>query len=136
MRLIIAEKPSVARSIVGVIGADQKKDGYMEGNGYLVSWCICHLVSLADAGAYDGRFKKWRYDDLPILPQEWQYIIPAEKKGQFAFAFHKAHLHQLFQNGSAGCRGSQTLVLAVLRHILGPGPFHSRQKRIFGVRLT
>ncbi|RHV15943.1 type IA DNA topoisomerase [Clostridium sp. OM05-6BH] len=84
MQLIIAEKPSVARSIAGVIGADQKKDGYMEGNGYLVSWCIGHLVSLADAGAYDERFKKWRYDDLPILPQEWQYIIPAEKKGQFA----------------------------------------------------
>lgn len=55
-----------------------------DGNGYLVSWCIGHLVSLADAGAYDERFKKWRYDDLPILPQEWQYIIPAEKKGPFA----------------------------------------------------
>ena len=84
IQLVIAEKPSVARSIAGVIGADQKKDGYMEGNGYLVSWCIGHLVSLADAAAYDERFKKWRYDDLPILPQEWQYIIPAEKKGQFA----------------------------------------------------
>ena len=80
VQLVIAEKPSVARSIAGVIGADQKQDGYMEGNGYLVSWCIGHLVSLADAGAYDERFKKWRYDDLPILPQEWQYIIPAEKK--------------------------------------------------------
>ena len=75
IQLVIAEKPSVARSIAGVIGADQKRDGYMEGNGYLVSWCIGHLVSLADAGAYDERFKKWRYDDLPILPQEWQYII-------------------------------------------------------------
>ena len=84
IQLVIAEKPSVARSIAGVIGANQKRDGYMEGNGYLVSWCIGHLVSLADAGAYDERFKKWRYDDLPILPQEWQYIIPAEKKGQFA----------------------------------------------------
>mgnify|MGYP005842038909 FL=1 len=84
IQLVIAEKPSVARSIAGVIGADQKRDGYMEGNGYLVSWCIGHLVSLADAGAYDERFKKWRYDDLPILPQEWQYIIPAEKKGPFA----------------------------------------------------
>lgn len=84
IQLVIAEKPSVARSIAGVIGAEQKRDGYMEGNGYLVSWCIGHLVSLADAGAYDERFKKWRYDDLPILPQEWQYIIPAEKKGQFA----------------------------------------------------
>ena len=69
-QLVIAEKPSVARSIAGVIGADKKQDGYMEGNGYLVSWCIGHLVSLADAGTYDERFKKWRYDDLPILPQE------------------------------------------------------------------
>ena len=60
-QLVIAEKPSVARSIAGVIGADKKQDGYMEGNGYLVSWCIGHLVSLADAGAYDERFKKWRY---------------------------------------------------------------------------
>lgn len=82
-QLVIAEKPSVARSIAGVIGADKKQDGYMEGNGYLVSWCIGHLVSLADAGTYDERFKKWRYDDLPILPQEWQYIIPNDKKKQF-----------------------------------------------------
>ena len=83
MQLVIAEKPSVARSIAGVIGANKKLDGYMEGNGYLVSWCIGHLVSLADAGAYDPRYKKWAYDDLPILPQEWQYIIPDEKKKQF-----------------------------------------------------
>lgn len=82
-QLVIAEKPSVARSIAGVIGADKKQDGYMEGNGYLVSWCIGHLVSLADAGTYDERFKKWRYDDLPILPQEWQYIIPDDKRKQF-----------------------------------------------------
>ena len=54
-QLVIAEKPSVARSIAGVIGADKKQDGYMEGNGYLVSWCIGHLVSLADAGAYGQR---------------------------------------------------------------------------------
>ena len=66
-----------------MIGADQKQDGYLEGNGYLVSWCIGHLVSLADAGACDPRFKKWRYEDLPILPQEWQYIIPDDKKTQY-----------------------------------------------------
>ena len=83
IQLVIAEKPSVARSIAGVIGADKKQDGYFEGNGYLVSWCIGHLVSLADAGAYNPRYKKWAYDDLPILPQEWQYIIPDEKKKQF-----------------------------------------------------
>lgn len=73
MKLVIAEKPSVARSIAGVIGATEKHDGYLQGNGYLVSWCIGHLVSFADAGRYDERFKKWRYEDLPILPEPWQY---------------------------------------------------------------
>ena len=82
-QLVIAEKPSVARSIAGVIGATEKHDGYLQGNGYLVSWCIGHLVSFADAGRYDERFKKWRYEDLPILPEKWQYIIPDEKKQQF-----------------------------------------------------
>ena len=83
MKLVIAEKPSVARSIAAVIGATQKQNGYMEGSGYLVSWCIGHLVSFADAGRYDERFKKWRYEDLPIIPEPWQYIIPDEKKQQF-----------------------------------------------------
>ena len=82
-KLVIAEKPSVARSIAGVIEATEKHDGYLEGNGYLVSWCIGHLVSFADAGRYDERFKKWRYEDLPILPEPWQYIIPDDKKQQF-----------------------------------------------------
>ena len=82
-QLVIAEKPSVARSIAGVIGATEKHDGYLQGNGYLVSWCIGHLVSFADAGRYDERFKKWRYEDLPILPETWQYIITDEKKQQF-----------------------------------------------------
>ena len=83
MKLVIAEKPSVARSIAGVIGATEKHDGYLQGNGYLVSWCIGHLVSFADAGRYDECYKKWRYEDLPILPETWQYIIPDEKKQQF-----------------------------------------------------
>ena len=83
MKLVIAEKPSVARSIAGVIGATEKHDGYLQGNGYLVSWCIGHLVSFADAGRYDECYKKWRYEDLPILPEMWQYIIPDEKKQQF-----------------------------------------------------
>ena len=82
-QLVIAEKPSVARSIAGVIGATEKHNGYLQGNGYLVSWCIGHLVSFADAGRYDERYKKWRYEDLPILPEKWQYIIPDEKKQQF-----------------------------------------------------
>ena len=81
-QLVIAEKPSVARSIATVIGADEKQTGYWQGGGYLVSWCIGHLVSFAEAGQYDEKYCKWRYEDLPILPQPWQFIVPDEKKQQ------------------------------------------------------
>ena len=83
VQLVIAEKPSVARSIAAVIGADEKQNGYWQGGGYLVSWCIGHLVSFAEAGQYDEKYCKWRYEDLPILPQPWQFIVPDEKKPQF-----------------------------------------------------
>ena len=83
VQLVIAEKPSVARSIATVIGADEKQNGYWQGGGYLVSWCIGHLVSFAEADQYDEKYCKWRYDDLPILPQPWQFIVPDEKKQQF-----------------------------------------------------
>ena len=83
MNLVIAEKPSVARSIAAVIEADEKQNGYWQGGGYLVSWCIGHLVSFAEAGQYDEKYCKWRYEDLPILPQPWQFIVPDEKKQQF-----------------------------------------------------
>ena len=82
-QLVIAEKPSVARSIAAVIGATEKQNGYWQGGGYLVSWCIGHLVSFAEAGQYDEKYCKWRYEDLPILPQPWQFIVPDEKKPQF-----------------------------------------------------
>ena len=82
-QLVIAEKPSVARSIAAVIGATEKQNGYWQGGGYLVSWCIGHLVSFAEAGQYDEKYCKWRYEDLPILPQPWQFIVPDEKKQQF-----------------------------------------------------
>jgi len=82
-QLVIAEKPSVARSIAAVIGATEKQNGYWQGGGYLVSWCIGHLVSFAEAGQYDEKYCKWRYEDLPILPQPWQFIVPEEKKQQF-----------------------------------------------------
>ena len=68
MKLIIAEKPSVAKSIASALGASSRVDGFYESNGLLVSWCVGHLVSPMDAGGYNERFKKWRYDDLPILP--------------------------------------------------------------------
>ena len=82
-QLVIAEKPSVARSIAAVIGATEKQNGYWQGGGYLVSWCIGHLVSFAEAGQYDEKYCKWRYEDLPIQPQSWQFIVPDEKKQQF-----------------------------------------------------
>lgn len=83
MKLVLAEKPSVAMSLSKVIGADQRGDGYMEGNGYLVSWCVGHLVELSQPEAYDEKYAKWKYDDLPILPEHWQYQVSASTKKQF-----------------------------------------------------
>lgn len=80
---MIAEKPSVAQSLAAVLGAKQRKDGYLEGNGWLVSWCFGHLAELADAGVYDPEYGKWRYDALPILPESWRFTISPDKRGQF-----------------------------------------------------
>ena len=83
MILVIAEKPSVGAAIGKVLGATSRKDGYLEGNNYIVSWCVGHLVGLADASSYDERFAKWRYSDLPIVPEEWLFEIPKDKQKQF-----------------------------------------------------
>ena len=82
-KLVIAEKPSVAQSIAKVIGADKREDGYLEGNGYIVSWCVGHLVELASPESYDEKYEKWRYEDLPILPSEWNYQIAEANRKQF-----------------------------------------------------
>ena len=82
MKLVIAEKPSVAMSLAAVLGANEKKDGYLEGGGYLVSWCVGHLLELAQPEAYGEQYAKWRYGDLPILPEEWKYEVPKDKKKQ------------------------------------------------------
>ena len=71
MKLVIAEKPSVGAAIAAVLGANEKRRGYFEGGGYLVPWCIGHLISLADAATYNEQYRKWKYDDLPIVPQDW-----------------------------------------------------------------
>ncbi|ENZ39422.1 type IA DNA topoisomerase [Enterocloster bolteae] len=84
MKLVIAEKPSVAQSLATVIGATVRKDGYLEGNGWRVSWCVGHLAGLADADVYNPDYAKWRYDDLPILPEHWQMVVSKDKKKQFA----------------------------------------------------
>ena len=81
--LVIAEKPSVGMSLAAVLGARERKDSYTEGNGYVVSWCVGHLVGLADAYEYDERYGKWRRDDLPIIPDSWKYVIFDDKKKQF-----------------------------------------------------
>lgn len=87
MNLVIAEKPSVAQSIAKVIGATTKHDGYLEGSGYLVSWCVGHLVELAEPEEYDGKYEKWRKEDLPIMPgkdgMNWRYQVSMATKKQF-----------------------------------------------------
>ena len=83
MQLVICEKPSVAKSIASALGVTSRADGYFEGGGWLISWCIGHLVGLADAAAYDDRYKKWRYEDLPILPNPFRYVVSEEKASQF-----------------------------------------------------
>ena len=82
--LIITEKPSVAQSIASVIGAKNRKDGYLEGSGYLVSWCYGHLAELANADVYNEKFRKWRAEDLPIFPDEWKYVAAEDKAKHLA----------------------------------------------------
>lgn len=83
MELVIAEKPSVAQSIAAVLGATQRKDGYLEGNEYLVSWCVGHLVELAQPESYEEAWKKWSYESLPIIPQEWQHEVKSDTRAQY-----------------------------------------------------
>lgn len=82
-RLVITEKPSVAAAIAKVIGAKERKDGFFQGNGYLVSWCVGHLVELAMPQEYDERYRKWRREDQPILPGKWKYQVSQATKKQF-----------------------------------------------------
>ena len=81
--LVIAEKPSVARSISKVIGAYKHEDGYLEGGDCVVSWCLGHLAEYAAPEYYDERYKSWRFDDLPILPEEWKLLVSEDKKAHF-----------------------------------------------------
>ena len=83
MKLVVCEKPSVAKSIASALGVTSRADGHFEGGGWLIFWCIGHLVGLADAAAYDDRYKKWRYEDLPILPDPFRYVVSEEKAAQF-----------------------------------------------------
>ena len=86
MKLVLAEKPSVAQSLAKVLGVTNRQDGYLEGNGYIVSWCVGHLVELAQPEAYDERYGKWTYGDLPILPDDWKYEVSAGTRKQFGMS--------------------------------------------------
>lgn len=83
MQLIITEKPSVGSAIAKVLGVRGRQEGYIEGNGYIISWCLGHLVQLADAKDYDSRYERWTIEDLPILPETWRYQVIPEKQGQY-----------------------------------------------------
>ena len=106
--LIICEKPSVAKTVAFALGATEQKDGYLSGDGLLVSWCIGHLISMADAGSYDERYKKWRYEDLPILPQTWKYTPTPGKEKQLAILkelLHRSDVSEVVNGCDAGREG-------------------------------
>ena len=120
MILVIAEKPSVAQTIAAALGAKKKQDGYTEGNGYLISWCVGHLVQLADAAAYGEQYKKWSYDSLPILPQEWQYAVSADKGKQFKILkelMHRTDISEVVNACDAGREGE--LIFRFVYHMAG-----------------
>ena len=91
MQLVIAEKPSVAKSIADVLGAIDRQDGYFEGGGYLVSWCVGHLIELAEPESYGEQWKKWTYDSLPVNPEHWKYEIKEDTKGQYDVLYGLLH---------------------------------------------
>ena len=109
MRLVIAEKPSVAAALAAALGVKNKKDGYMDGGGYLISWCVGHLVELAEAAAYGEQYKKWSYDSLPILPQPWQYTVFKDRQEQFKILkdlMRRSDVSRLSTPATQGARAS------------------------------
>ncbi len=108
MILVIAEKPSVAQTIAAALGVKNKKDGYLEGGGYLISWCVGHLVQLSEAAAYGEQYRKWSYESLPILPDKWQYTVSKDKEKQFNILkelMHRADVSEVVNACDAGREG-------------------------------
>ena len=104
----MAEKPSVAMSYAKVLGATSRQDGYLEGNGYLVSWCVGHLVELAPPNVYDAKYVKWNIADLPILPEKWQYLVSASTKKQFGILqklMHRPDVDSIVNSCDSGREG-------------------------------
>lgn len=108
MRLVITEKPSVAKSISNVLGASKRQDGYWEGNDYLISWCYGHLAELASADVYDEAYSKWSREQLPILPESWQYSVGRDKKKQLDLLsdlMHREDVTEVINACDAGREG-------------------------------
>ena len=106
--LVVAEKPSVGAAYAKVLGATNRQDGYWEGNGYLVSWCVGHLVELAPPNVYDAKYVKWSIADLPILPQKWQYLVSASTKKQFGILqklMHRPDVDSIVNSCDSGREG-------------------------------
>ena len=104
----MTEKPSVAISYAKILGVHGRQDGYLEGNGYLVSWCVGHLVELAPPSAYGEQYVKWNIADLPILPEKWQYLVSASTKKQFGILkklMHRADVNTVVNSCDAGREG-------------------------------
>ena len=118
--LIVTEKPSVARTISKVLGATTRRDGYLEGGGYLVSWCVGHLVELAPPGVYDPRLERWDRADLPILPERWQYLVSSSTKKQFDVLcklMHRLDVDRIVCATDAGREGE--LIFRLVYHQCG-----------------
>ena len=118
--LIVTEKPSVARTISKVLGATARRDGYLEGGGYLVSWCVGHLVELAPPDAYDPRLERWDRADLPILPERWQYLVSSSTQKQFDILcklMHRADVDRIVCATDAGREGE--LIFRLVYHQCG-----------------
>lgn len=121
-QLVIAEKPSVAQAIAKVIGATARRDGYMEGGGYVVSWCVGHLVELAAADAYDPRYSHWTREDLPILPEPWRFVVSGGTKKQFdtlKSLMERPDVTELVEATDAGREGE--LIFRLVYHQAGCG---------------
>ena len=115
--LIITEKPSVARTISKVLGVTARRDGYLEGGGYLISWCVGHLVELAPPGVYDPRLERWDRADLPILPERWQYLVSSSTQKQFDILcklMHRADVDRIVCATDAGREGE--LIFRLVYH--------------------
>ena len=107
-QLVVSEKPSVGAAYAKVLGATNRQDGYWEGNGYLVSWCVGHLVELAPPNVYDAKYVKWSIADLPILPQKWQYLVSASTKKQFGILqklMHRPDVESIVNSCDSGREG-------------------------------